>query len=299
MPKDLQSLSSAELEAMMDGKTSMDSEETATDTAKAEVDAVPEKIDAKPDPEPEPEKKPAEPEPEKGKADDDLTEEQIARKLLESRLEEALATARKNESLAGRNAGENGFLRQQLKAMAEKLDALTARRSPDDSEADGYDERPAPRRREPSQPARGFDMEEWARNRAIKEAGAEFASAHQDFAEHRDHIRRYIAENGLAITDDMSPLEAERETTRVLSEAYWDSRAARQREIQDGLKKREADQFNGMREAKRRATISGTGATPAPAPKEKTLDEMSVDELSGMLDTLVPPRRANFSGKRR
>ena len=82
-----------------------------------------------------------------------------------------------------------------------------------------------------------------------------------------------------SIFDAMGPIEAQRESTRALDEAYWHAKAtaaaARKAELEQ---KRIAYQTSQI-EAKKKAAVSATGSAPPPKPRPKTQGEMTDAEL--------------------
>jgi hypothetical protein len=183
--------------------------------------------------------------------------------------EEMEARAKHWESVAGRNAGELGYIKQQLRA----IQAAQSR---------GDIEEVEPDRSAPQAPPRRDGVSEWAVQQAVSQSVSSFEASHPDVTELQDKMAEYVRGTGFdmqAVLAMDNPVEAQREISRALEEAYWHTKAvvkaSRRAELEQ---KREAIQMKSA-ETKLKASVSATASTPPPKPKPKTVDEMTDDEL--------------------
>lgn len=230
------------------------------------------------EPEPPKEETPEEPEsqPEaEVAAEPEATEkvEDVEAERLRLLTEELNARAKHWESVAGRNAGELGFIKSQLKAIQ---DAQRQPRAEDYQEASDTQvptQAPAPRR---------DGLAEWAVQQAVAQTVGAFESSHPDVKDVQDQMTEYIKNSGYDMRNVLqmdNPVEAQREVSRALEEAYWHSKAAvnaaRRTELEA---KREAIQTKAAAN-KLKASVSATASAPPPKPKSKTQAEMTDKEL--------------------
>jgi hypothetical protein len=82
------------------------------------------------------------------------------------------------------------------------------------------------------------------------------------------------------------PREVERETTSLLEQVYWKANAIHKANIRSSLETRKADQIKGIIEAKKKASISGSGGNAPPAIKQKSFEEMTLSELDAAMRSL-------------
>lgn len=213
-----------------------------------------------------------------GTKEPEPTADELDRKILQAQVEEARALAKKHEQVAGRSAGELGFLRQRV----QELQSLFEARPAQDPEYAEEPRAPAPPKSQADEETRAY-----TREIAVERGASKFHALHSDIQAHIQNIGEYLKEQDFSYRQSAGPLEAERETLRILEEAYWDAKAKSHRTALEVHQKTRADQFARMQEAKKRATISGSSSHAAPAPKPKTLDDMSIEELGKELDRLT------------
>lgn len=253
---DYDSMSLEELDRLIAGEKPPEPEESAPEPVE----------NPEPDPEPEPQAAAAEPEPEKEPEPD-------TKDLLIQELE---ARVKHFESLAGRNAGELGFVKQQLRKLQE---AQQRRPTEEDTfESEPEQERRPVQRREPTRD----DVAAWAVSQAVSQALAEFGRQHPDAAELQEAIGAYLKQSGYDpkdILESDSPVEAAKQTLSVLEGAYWHAKAEVKAKARQEAETRRTAQIPQVEKAKRKAVISGAGAAPPPKPKPKAFEDMSVDEL--------------------
>ena len=192
-------------------------------------------------------------------------------------IQELEARVKHFESLAGRNAGELGFVKQQLRKLQE------AQRAPR-AEEDTFDAEPEPERRpvQRREPSGRDDVAAWAVSQAVTQAVAEFGRQHPDVAEMQEAIGAYLTQSGYdpkQVLESDSPVEAAKETVRVLDSAYWHAKAEATAKKRQELQAKRAAQFPQAEKAKRKAAISGTGNAPPPKPQPKSFEDMSLEEL--------------------
>lgn len=210
---------------------------------------------------------PQEPQPE-AQAPDDM-------ELLRSELSETLSRVKHFEQVAGRNAGENGFLKQQIARLESQLHSVRA------GEDQGEYQRP--QENAPPQPTIKSDpLTTWAIQQAVEKAGYLFTQANPDVGEHWQGMQEYMGKfnpDTNPILNSNNPMEAQEGATRMLQEAYWHVRANKEAARRQELLQRRADQTSKLAQAKQLASVSGSGSAPPPKPKEKSMDEMSFEEL--------------------
>ncbi len=185
--------------------------------------------------------------------------------------EEMEARAKHWESVAGRNAGELGYIKQQLRAIQ---DAQRA--------ASGEYEAAEPDRTAPPPPPQRDGVSEWAVQQAVTQTVNGFEASHADIAEMQGAMVDYITKSGYDMKQVLSmdnPVAAQREIARALEEAYWHTKASvtatRRAELET---KREAIQVDAAKN-KLKAGVSASASTPPPKPKQKTQNEMTDEEI--------------------
>ena len=186
--------------------------------------------------------------------------------------EEMEARAKHWESVAGRNAGELGFIKSQLKAIQAAQASV---------QAGEYTQSEPEQGSTPPPPTRD-GLAEWAVQQAVQQSVSGFEASHPDVTDIQDKMVEYIKNSGYDMQTVLSmsnPIDAQREMNRALEEAYWHTKAAvvatRRAELSV---KREAIQTNSATD-KMKASVSATASAPPPKPKAKTQDEMTDSEL--------------------
>lgn len=224
-------------------------------------------------PEPEPAAEPEKPEPEPEPEDHD-------RQALLAKIEELNARQRSQDAKLGKFAGEADFWRR--KAQAEP------RPEPESTYLE--DPEPSP----PAQDTRRDGTTEWVLGKAVETGLMQFAQQNPDTEQLSGEIGAYLRANGYGdgaiVSRAASPVEAEREAFRALSEAYWHVKAGKAEEARVAAETRSAEQFSRQKEAKQRASVSASGSTQAPPQKPKTLHDMSEKELLSEMDRLLSQR---------
>lgn len=267
MDLDLSGKTTEELEQMMEADT--DPVAPAPEPA-----AEPETPEPTPQPEPTPEPTP---EPE---AAEEPTPEQIERDLLLQRLEQAEDERKKAEAIAGRHGGELGFLRQKVRELEQRF------RQPEPDDA------LQPEPSEPVRPAPARDkIAAFVVSQAVPQAISRFESEHPDSVELGPSIAEYLKRNGFdmqAILSMDDPMEATRETDRVLSEAYYHARSERKAKIIAELTTKKAEQFARVQEAKKKAAVTGSGGSAPEPVREKAIEDMTPEELDAKMRELNP-----------
>jgi len=277
--KSLDEMSLDELDAVLDGRAPVvdevsEGEETTEESVAEEVVEEPtaevEEVEATTEEATEEPEQPAEPEPEQQQIDESA---------------ELRALAKKWEAVAGRHGGEIGYLKKANQTLKEQLEQAIAGRPQENEEDQEYaqprrDPAPLPRAREDK-------IAQWATKQAISTTAAQFVADHPEYKDHINDLQQYMADSGidLSLAGDLDPETIQRDTNRILTEHYWHVRAKLDAAIVAERKAKRAEQTEKLPEAKRRAATTGSGARAAPKPREKTLDEMTLDELDKMLQT--------------
>ena len=205
-------------------------------------------------------------------------EESIEEKIRKAQIAEIEARAKHFESLAGKNAGELGFVRRQLQALQEQL--LGQPRAESDNGEDAP-HRPPP----PPQPRMADPIAQWAVQQSIASALSQFRDTHPEFNNLASDVAKYLSDNkydASTLFESADPVHAAREVSRSLEEAYWYVSAQHNARVRAELETKRADQVRNLHKAKLRGSPTPSGASPAP-PVAKTLEDMSVDELRGLL----------------
>lgn len=207
-------------------------------------------------------------------------EEVTDQDILEARLAEYESRSKHFEQVAGKHAGEVGFLKQQLAELRQRLMATQA-----SEDAGLYQPEPS-QRPEPTPAPKSDAVASWAVAQAAQQAVAEFVGTHPDYPTIKDDIAAYLQQTGYdaaPILAAQDPLFAARETKRMLEESYWHIRAQKDAARKAELTTKRAEQKAAQVAAKQAASPSGSGATPPPKPKEKSVSDMSLDELEAAM----------------
>jgi hypothetical protein len=283
---DMDKMSDEELEAALDGvaqgrvpaePVEVEQGEVEQSGAESVEQPVDESVDEQQSAVEKPETETAEDEPQPTREDE-----------LRAVIEEMEARAKKWESVAGRNAGELGYLKQQLRKMQEGQvrQVLQPQQQDDDSLLDDDEQPQRQPQRQSTSPKTRDNLTSYVVGNAIREAASQFASSHPDMGEFGEQLRAYIKDSGnnheeLLLMDD--PIAAARETTRLLDEAYWHVRAEQASARKNEIAKRVAEQSTNVAKAKAKASVSGSGSAPPPKPAPKSVDDMTDDELEKAL----------------
>lgn len=229
-----------------------------------------------PQPEPEPEAPPpdqtdepvpepeAEPEPEVEVSEADILRAQLA---------EMEARAQHYERLAGSHAGKLGYLEKRLS----NLESQPVRREYEDVEAT-----PQPPQSTPSDD--GYKA--WVIAQAVASGVQDFWREHPDTVDLQDGIKQYLEQTGYdpkSILESNDPLRAQRESKRVLEEAYFAARADKEAVRRTELQQKRADQIKNLEQLKKKAAPSASGHAPPPKPTQKSPNEMTREELDAAL----------------
>ncbi len=255
---DLDSMTLEELEKALGGA----GEVTVTERAKPEV------------------REPAKPEPKPEKEPDVEPEGDLDFEILKARLAEKEIEAQKWQRLASRHAGELGYLKKRIEAGPE----------PSAEEEDETEDRHPPRggkRRAESDDS----LRSWAVKSAVKDAVRDFWDGNQDMAKESEaiykHVREIAAEAGSDGMGDLDPDLAQKTTLSFLNEAKHRHLMARHEERIKELTTKKAEQVKKLEEAKRKGSISGSGASSAGTAEDKTLAEMSVEDLEKLMKKMA------------
>lgn len=267
-------------------------------------------VDPNPDDEEDEDEDPAEeaeeeekaPESKKGQADETAEEDEESPlekriRLLERRLElEALERTKETEArrraelLASKQAGRAGYLQQQLKKSPAKAQATE-----DDADEDADAEEKAPQnRQERNQPT---PDPVWQEDRvelvrmAITDEGNEFAKAHaSEFEEMPDaflnRVQELMKEEAVPYREELmtSSVKTVRKLARsLMNSAYATARIEFADNVADNATReataRKADSAGKSRRRKAKAAISKGSGRAKSAPKPKSYDDMTMDEL--------------------
>ena len=275
---DLSEKSLEELEDLLRNPSKIEGLDVEPDTPSDKPEPVAEPAQVEPpapvNQEPEPSPPPTEPA--------EPSVEELDRKILEARVEELQAQVKHFESLAGRNGGEVGWLRNQLKSLEARM-AQPATAS-DDLE-------PPPPAPHPQRPLHDPALT-WAVQQAASQSGAQFISRHQDLQElgGQEAIGKILQEAGYdasVILESGDPSHAAQETTRALEMAYWQLKNRHVSSVRSDLEKRRADQLSRLKDAKRMSAPSASGAAPTPKPVVQPMSEWSLKDLEKELKRLT------------
>lgn len=230
--------------------------------------------------EPEPEVPVEEAAPEVPAAEPEVDTEAERLRLLSEEME---ARAKHWESVAGRNAGELGFIKSQLKAIQAAQASA--------QEGDYVQSEPVPGSTQPTPERDGLAA--WAVQQAVQQSIGGFEASHPDVTEIQDKMVEYIKTSGYDMQNVLNltnPIDAQREMSRALEEAYWHTKAsvtaARRMELSV---KREAIQTKAATN-KMKASVSATASAPPPKPKAKSQEEMTDAELEAEMARVMNGR---------
>ncbi len=197
---------------------------------------------------------------------------------LEALIEEMNARQRAQDAKLGKFAGEADYWRRQ---------AEQARQAPP-PEPDAYVRDDPPQAPPPQATPRSDPTAAWVMRQAASTGMMEFAGQNPDAADLAVDMQAYLEANGYGngaiVTRSSNPEEAQREAYRAMSEAYWHVKSDRATKTRLEVEQKRADQFTRQKEAKARASISGSGAAPVPREAPKTLQTMTDKELEAEMD---------------
>ena len=189
--------------------------------------------------------------------------------ILRAQLAALEAQAKHWEQVAGRNAGELGYIKRQISELRGQQQARPAPEYADEAEPQSQ---PAPA------PNRNDDLTAWAIQQATAQAAADWAARHPDHADLTPKMQEYWQKSGYnpsAVFDANSPIEAQREATRALDEAYWHAKASAAEAKRAELEQKRIAYQTSQLEAKKKAAVSATGSAPPPKPRPKSPSEMT------------------------
>lgn len=266
MPIDLANKSLAELELLMRNP----------DLLQTEPEPAPGAKPPEPEPEPtsEPEPAPEEKPPEEEKPEEP-TPEELEAQAIKAKIDEMEARQKKLESAAGRSGGEARFWRERAQQLER---ALKERQEPEPYAAEPSEPKPTPPKRD--------SVAAWAVAQAVRQAGMDFGASHPDAQELQADIEAYWKNSGFdgsSIINAEDPIEAAREATRAMEEAYYHARAEKMSKLRAELEAKKEVSTAKRASMKTKAAISGSGNAPAPKPQTKTLEQMSLSELDAEL----------------
>lgn len=221
-------------------------------------------------------------------------------RLLERRLElEGLERQKESEArkraelLASRQAGRAGYLQQQLKQSSDKEQAKSESDASEDpwaNETDAQENRPEPSRQDPS-------LEDWGDDRAelvqmaIKDEGNEFAKMHardlEDMPEKfMTRLQELIREEAAPYAEEFktSSIKTVRKLTRsLMASAYASARIEFADTVAENAAReadtRQADSVSKSKRRKAKAAVSKGSGRAKSAPKPKSYEDMSLEEL--------------------
>ena len=232
--------------------------------------------DASPSPKPE-EPKPTQPE---------AQPEDLELDILKARLEETEARLAKQEKLAGRQAGEIGFKQQQkIRELEEEVERLQGRIA---VEEDQPEPSPEPKRRVATR-SMPDAATTYLVGMAVNNAGQAFFNAYPEAQELAPAMREYLTSTGQdvkVVLETNDPVEAARRTTMLFEEALQHAKYDRAKTRRSELETRRSDQIKGLDEAKRRATLSGSGSTSVAPIESKVATKRTLTELEADLASL-------------
>lgn len=217
------------------------------------------------------EPEPAAPEPE--------IEEDLEKASLKAVIDEMEARQKVLDSKLGKFAGEADFWRRR----AEEVNR------PEPTQAD-YPEAADPESRPPVRRAPD-SVTQWAVSQAVNVGENNFRNDHPDFS--GDIEKEVMSKVGASGYDasrlfaDGNPMSAQKEAYRLLDEHYWHVKADRAAIARAGIEQKRTEQFARQKEAKQRASVSGSGGTPAPLPVAKTLAQLTDAELDAEMRRLT------------
>lgn len=281
--KDLDSIPIEELEKMMEDSTKDDFEE--------ESEIVPEPVPQEPEKVVEEAEPPAQV---KTEAAETSSEPKSISEMeeLKLKLEGAEHELLKWQKIAGKHGGEIGFLQNQIRQLREQMRRSSPQGYQDESL---FQEEGEPAEKEARTPApdRIAKLSDWTIRDAMEKASTRFWSEFPDATEDmKKDMAEYIKANGSSekLTNPSDPMEAYESVKDILEEARHHVIAKQKREKAEEMRLRRAEQIQGIEEAKKKASITGSGSPPVPPPRPKSLDDLTDEELEKQMEILTPPK---------
>jgi len=266
---DLSELTDDQLEELMQNPAAAAAASAEPDKPEPEVEAVVPEVEP-------PEPSVSEPEP---PAPEPEIEEDLEKASLKAVIDEMEARQKVLDSKLGKFAGEADFWRR--KAEEANRHEPT---QPDYPEAVEPESRPVtPRSPDP--------VLQWAVSQAVTAGEANFRNDHPDYS--GDIEKEVMSKVGASGYDtsrlfaDGNPMSAQKEAYRILDEHYWHVKQERASVVRAGIEQRKTEQFARQKEAKQRASVSGSGGTPSPKAVAKTLDQLTDAELDAEMRRLT------------
>lgn len=245
-----------------------------------------------------------EPEPEtKAEPEIDPKYEEIMLRLeaAELQYQKTLVELERQRVLASREAGRAGFYQQKL-AKTQQDDDAPAEALDDEREPEKPARRAPAREDEPSEVRQDLDaMRSEIALRVFEDEATAFMTRRQDAMIPKEPDPKGVKSVGERMQPILQKYEEEfrpqlygrdlklaRLTARnVFEAAYVDARLEVIEEQRAAAKTRTAEQFTRQKEAKAKAAISASGGTPAEKPKQKALEDQSVEELEQELQRMT------------
>ena len=206
-------------------------------------------------------------------------EEDLEKASLRSVIEEMEARQRVMDSKLGKFAGEADFWRRKAEGA----------NRPEPTQAD-YLEAPEPESRPPA-PRSPDAVTQWVISQAVNAGEQDFRKDHPDYS--GDVEKEVMSKVGAANYDtsrlfaEGNPVFAQREAYRILDEHYWHVKQERASVVRAEIEHKRTEQFARQKEAKQRASVSGSGGTPSPRPVAKTLSQLTDAELDAEMERLT------------
>jgi len=266
---DLKELSDDQLEELLQNPDALDPVPAEAESPEPDVETEAEEVETPETPEVESEPSVPAPEP----------EEDLEKASLKSVIAELEARQKVLDSKLGKFAGEADFWRRKAEDT----------NRPEPSQID-YSEasEPEPRTQTPSQ---ADAVIHWAIRQAVTAGESDFRKDHPDYS---DDIEKEVMSKVAASNYDSSrlfgegnPMSAQKEAYRILDEHYWYVKAERASNARAEIEQKITEQFARQKEAKQRASVSGSGGTPAPRSPKKTLDQLTDAELEAEMRRLT------------
>lgn len=208
--------------------------------------------------------------------------------------EKAQADVARAELFRGREAGELGHLRKRVEELTWILQQQSS--APSD---DPYAEAQPARQQQPVKPVTSVDqsrlaeLEQDARAVALEAEYRDFLSAKGiDPEKAPDVIGRMSASMKeqwapyAESVQNMAPRSARKVLRVILDSSYADLRLQEVKTLREEALARKAAQVPARKQAKQAATVSGSGASPAPRVQQKAPEDMTADEANQELKRL-------------
>jgi len=258
-----------------------------------------------PEPEPEPQvEEPTEAEPvEATEQDEGVPNDEVAEPVVpefdergtyieELRLqsEKATADAARAELFRSREAGELGHLRKRVEELTSLLTQQPSAPTDDPyAEAQPARQQPLPSIA-PVDQSRLAELESDARTVAIEAEYRDFLQAkgiEQDSAQEvlgrmSDSLREQWAPYAESV-QTMAPRSARKVFRVILDSSYADMRLREVKVLREEALAKKAAQVPARKQAKQAATVSGSGASPAPRARQKAPEDMTAEEANAEL----------------